>query len=113
MRVDIGTIEAGLMAYIDEAIISQLPGWRKFAMASAAALAVKQAQDKAIQLLQNPAVKALGLVDEGGLIDTSALRSAMVAGMDKTGAFAVEIPLIGAVTFNRADVDNLLAKIER
>ena len=96
----------GIAAYIDDEIVAKLTGsWKAWAVGAASGVAVSRADNLISALADNPAVKALGLID-GENIDVETI----IAELRKQAAKApatVEIPLIGPITFGPADVDSL------
>lgn len=96
----------GLTDYADKELISQMGGSLRGWMAGAAvALAMERGREIMAELIKNPMIKALGLVD-GENIDVDALYRALIEQARK-GSATVNIPLLGPVTFKESDVEAL------
>lgn len=96
----------GLMTYVDNEIVGKLNGSMKaWGIGIAAGLIGKRAEQMFVALRENPVLAALGLID-GEMIDVEAIYSEALRMAQKSSA-TVSIPMIGAVTFGRADVESL------
>lgn len=101
----------GIAGYIDDEIVAKLAGsWKAWAVGGLAGIAVKRADSLIAQYADNPAVKALGLVD-GENIDVETIVDELRKQAQKNTA-TVDIPLLGPITFTAADVDSLYRHIK-
>ena len=75
-------------------------------MGMVASLAMARTEQLLRQLLENPAVAMLGIVDEDGLIDMDAIRDAALQAMPGAG---IKVPLLGqlSLAFDADDVHKL------
>jgi hypothetical protein len=64
-------------------------------------------------LAQQPMIAALGIVQPNGEVDLDTLYAAASAQMDKQGSLPIDIPVIGRMTFDRGDLDNVYRAICR
>ena len=62
---------------------------------------------------KNQIVKAMGLIDENGRVDIDALYNAAIAQMQAQQQLQIDIPLMGAFTFDEADLRELRECIAR
>lgn len=100
----------GIASYIDDEIVAKLAGsWKAWAVGGAAGLAVSRADALIAQLAQNPAVRALGLID-GENIDVEGIVAELRKQAQKSPA-TINVPLIGPIAFGPADVDSLYRHI--
>lgn len=97
----------GLIRYADSEIMGKLPTSGKWLMGTAITLATNKASNMIDVLMKNSIVKALGIVDENGMIDTDVLIDAMKSAADKYGKVSVDVPLVGKLTFSSTDIDVL------
>ena len=96
----------GLMAYVDNDIISKMNGsLRGWGMGIAAGLIGRRAEQIFSELRNSPALTALGLIN-GEMVDIEAIYAEAVRMAQKSSA-TVNIPMIGAVTFSTADIESL------
>ena len=97
---------SGLMAYIDNDIIAKMNGsMRGWGVGIVAGLLGKRAEQIFMTLRENPALKALGLID-GEMIDIEAVYAEALR-MAQKGSATVNVPMLGAITFTAADVESL------
>lgn len=95
----------GLMRYLDAEVLPHLPTGKGLLLGAAAALYIRKAPDILRRLSQNTAVQLLGVIDEHGNIDIDELYNAALPQVK--GTFEVNVPLVGGLTFDRAEVDKL------
>lgn len=100
----------GVVAYMDREIIPHIPGWKAIAVSGVIALYAARAPQILEALQQRPAVQALGVFGEGGQIDVDALYNAFAPKMERP--IEIQLPLVGALTFDRAEADKLLQYIK-
>lgn len=107
-------IEQGAVKFIDQEVAPNIPTnipngqLKKIAALAGAAYAVHNGLQRAAS---NPALAAMGAVDEEGNIDVKGLAEAMTAQIPESG-FKVTVPILGDLTFFREDVEQLRAYIE-
>ena len=103
---------SGIVNYADAEIIPKLAGVKRYGAAVYLALVANNAQKVIPGMLDNPAIKMLGVCDDGGGIDLDKLHEAMIQAM-REEKLTVDVPMIGAFTFTRDDVDRLYESIRR
>lgn len=107
MKYNSEQIMQGIINYADSEIMTKLPTAGKWVIGTAIGLATTKANEVVASIQNNAMVKALGIVDENGLIDVDTLTSAMKDSADRYGKISVEVPMIGKLSFSSADVETL------
>lgn len=101
----------GVVNYIDDEIVSKFNGsWKAWALGGMAAIFAARAETAFAALRDNPALKALGLID-GETVDIDTIYAELLRQAQK-GTATVELPIIGAVTFSAADVESVYRHIK-
>lgn len=100
----------GLTSYLDAELLPHLPTGKALIVGAAAALYIRKAPDIARQLIGMPAVKLLGIIDEQGNIDIDELYNAVLPQV--RGTFDLSVPLVGNLTFDRAEIDKLYSYLK-
>lgn len=100
----------GLTSYLDTELLPHLPAGKALMVGTAAALYIRKAPDIARQLIDMPVVKLLGIVDEQGNIDIDELYNAVLPQV--RGTFELRVPLVGSLTFDRAEIDKLYSYLK-
>lgn len=96
----------GLMSYVDNEIVGKLNGSMKaWGIGIAVGLIGKRAEQMYATLRDNPVLTALGLID-GEMVDIEAVYTEALR-MAQRGSATVNVPLLGAITFVKADVESL------
>lgn len=106
--VPMSKIQKGVAAYLDAELMPKLDrsGWEKVLIGTAASLAISRAGAIAEGYKNSKVVKMLGIVDDAGNVDVHAIAEEMKKNIGKEG-FTVEVPILGALTFHKDDVDKL------
>lgn len=106
--VPISKIEQGVAAYLDSELMPQLPnsGFEKVLAGTAMSLIIRRSGKIIDSYKNNKAVQMLGIMDEEGNVDVDVLAEELKKNLPKEG-MKVEIPIIGAMTFHKEDVDKL------
>lgn len=91
----------GIASYLDDEVMSKLPTHGKWIMGTAIALS----RDNISEILNNPYIKMLGIVNADGLWDVDKLASALKATAERYGNIQLDLPIIGRLTFSAEDVD--------
>lgn len=104
-------LASGIIRYIDTEIIPALPTASKWGVGTLVILAKGKYEDLIANAINMPIVKALGVVDENGLIDIDALANALRQSAGKYGNLQIEIPFGGTLSFTAEDVDRLKMRI--
>lgn len=102
--VSIEQVKRGFANFVDHEIVPVLPGWKGILFAAGAPLVI---ESKARELPEHPLVKAMGVIDENGMVDIDKVYSAI---KDKAvGRWPVEIAGLKA---SEADLDKLYTYIK-
>lgn len=100
----------GIVNYIDDEFVSRFSGsWKAWAIGGMAAIVAARADTAFSALRDNPALKALGLID-GENIDIDVIYAELLRQAQK-GTATVEMPVVGAVTFSAEDVESVYRHI--
>lgn len=110
--VTIEQIKNGLTRYIDSEILPNLTGGKRFAMGVCAALMVQNLETTVLQYRENPAVAALGILDDGNNVDIDKLYAAATDTLRRMEKLSVDVPMMGVLTFRQNDLDTLLAMMK-
>lgn len=106
MKMKTEDFDAKLAGYVQEVLIPKCrSNVRKFMLG-----ALLGTGKISCRVVPEDALKALGVVDDGGNVDTAVLRKAALAGMDTAGELYVAF--LG-MHFGRDDVDAFLDYVER
>lgn len=112
MKVNIGQIQMGAASYIDDEIVSKISDWRRWVLGAGSSLYLAKAADIFAELKKQPYVTMLGIVDENDMVDLDALYNEFKKQASR-GPITFEMPMIGPITLNEADVDKIYAAISR
>lgn len=108
--VTIEQLKAGITAYIDAEILPRMDGYKKYGLMVYLALLMDDFQNKFVEIMQNPALSALKIMDETGHVNIDKLHEAALSAMRDN--VDVTIPIIGRFIFSRNDVDSLYRHIQ-
>ena len=106
--VAISKIEQGIAAYLDSELMPQLPntGIEKVLAGTAMSLAIRRSGKILDGYKNNKAVQMLGLMDAEGNVDVDVLAEELKKNIPAEGV-KIDVPIIGAMTFHKEDVDKL------
>lgn len=104
--VTMDQIKRGAARYVDEEFTAKLSGWQRWAVGAGAAMALENLEVSMSGLLENHAVRAMGVLDEAGNVDLDRVYEAFKKQAQK-GPVTFQAPLLGAVTINEQDVDKI------
>lgn len=106
--VTIDKIEKGVAAYLDSELMPQLPetGIQKVIVGAAMSILIRRFGTILESYKDNQLVKALGVMDSDGGVDIDILAEELKNNMPKEGV-KVDVPVIGAITFKKSDIDKL------
>lgn len=112
MKVNIGQIQIGTAAYIDEEILSKISDWRRWVLGAGSSLYLAKVADIFAELKKQPYIAVLGVIDENDMVDLDALYNEFKK-QATHGPITFEIPMIGPITLNETDVDKIYTAISR
>ena len=93
-------------------VLPHMTGVKRYGATVYLALAMDGAEEKLHELIHNPLIDMLGIVNENDEIDLDRLHQTMVNSMDGDH-LVIDIPLLGTFKFNRLDLDRLQDTIYR
>lgn len=108
--VEYSKIKNGLAIYIDQRLMPKLEKTQQFLAGMVVGLYLPRADAIFGQLAQSESVKVLGLID-GNAVDLERLYETAKVQLRKQGDLPLEIPMIGRITLNEADLDELYRTI--
>jgi hypothetical protein len=103
----------GLSTFIDNSILAQYPpnSMKRILGAGAISLFLNQNTNVIDNLLANPMVKSLNIVNDHGMINLELLRDYLKTEINKVGFMRITLPLLGEIDFVADDVDMLYSDI--
>lgn len=108
--VTLQQVQHGLSKYVSNELTSKMTGAQKWIFGAGAELYIGNIGSIFNKLKVHPMVSALGIIDEQDQIDIDKLYNVLLHQADN-GPMTVDIPLAGAFTFNRSDVEKLYGYI--
>ena len=99
-------IQNGLAKYIDEEVMAAMPGWQKWVFGAGASIALNNLPATIERVKNAEVVKMLGVIDAQGDIDMAKIYQG-VKKQSAKGPVTFEIPAMGKLTLNDADVDKI------
>lgn len=96
----------GILTFIDEEIIPQLPASGKWGLGTFLVLATSKYEQIFDSLVNNDFVKMLEITD-GDNVDIKRLSEALKKSASKYGKLTITLPVIGSLIFSADDVDKL------
>lgn len=106
-------VVAGVLEYANRHIMPMLDSSKQFLAGMALGIAGGKAEALMASLSQQPMIAALGIVQPNGDVDLETLYAAAGAQLDKQKTLPIDIPIIGRLTFDRSDLDELYRAICR
>ena len=113
MRVSGDQLIRGVINYADNEVINNLPVSGKWVMGTGIGIATAKAQSIVAALQQHPVARAMGIVDDDGMIDLDLVAKCMKDSASRYGKMTLQVPLVGRLTFSDQDIDALRGYIER
>lgn len=101
----------GILSYIENDIIPSLPTAGKWGLGTISVLVASRYNDIFAELIKNPVIKAMNVVDDNGMIHIDTLGNAIKQSAEKYGQLVVAIPLLGTMSFSAKDIDRLRERI--
>lgn len=103
---------AGLQAYLLEDLLPQRKG-SPVSLLGGAAVRYLAAKADAVyaQLRAIPALAAIGMID-GDMLDVDGIYTVLCEQMEHDGSTTIPIPLLGALTLTRPDIDAMYRRIQ-
>lgn len=104
-------LKAGIGSYLQTKMMPRLDSKRQFLLGTVYGLGAARMDALLSQAAKMPALRALGVIQENGEIDLSALYDAAQGQMREQGKLTVEIPFMGVFTFDEGDLQDLYQAI--
>lgn len=104
-------LKAGIGSYLQTKMMPRLDSKRQFLLGTVYGLGAARMDALLSQAAKMPALRALGVIQENGEIDLSALYDAAQGQMREQGKLTVEIPFMGVFTFDEGDLRDLYQAI--
>lgn len=111
MTISIQQLQRGLSRYINLEMISKMTGAKRWVFGAAAEIYTGNIAKIINTLKANPMIAMLDVIDENDRIDIDKLYGAILRQADQ-GSITVDMPLVGAFTFGRGDVEALYNYIQ-
>lgn len=104
-------LKAGIGSYLQTKMMPRLDSKRQFLLGTVYGLGAARMDALLYQAAKMPALRALGVIQENGEIDLSALYDAAQGQMRAQGKLTVEIPFMGTFSFDEGDLRDLYQAI--
>lgn len=100
-------VQKGLSEYLDTEVMPAFKeeGWKRVLVGTTIALALRKSEGYLAVIKDNPAIKALGVIDEEGNIDVETLAPILKEQLKEP--MTLTVPMLGDLKFGPADVDKL------
>lgn len=113
MKVEPARLANGIVNYADAEVIGNLPTHGKWLVGAGMGILTSRINNMVNDLSGNALIKAAGIIDESGMIDVDLLMNNLKSSASRYGKMTIQIPIVGALTFDESDVDSLRGYIER
>lgn len=110
--VTLQQMQQGLSKYVANELTSKMSGAQKWIFGAGAELYIGNIAQIFNKLKSHPMVSALGVIDEQDQIDLDKLYTVLLHQADQS-PMTIDIPMAGAFTFDRGDVEKLYNYIVR
>lgn len=109
--VTLQQVQHGLSQFVSNELTSKMTGAQKWIFGAGAELYIGNIASIFDKLKAHPMVSALGVIDEQDQIDIDKLYQVVLKQADQS-PMTIDIPMVGAFTFGRADVEALYRYIK-
>jgi hypothetical protein len=111
--ISIDQIEKGVASYLDTELMPKLDDNKvqKVIAGTAIGILIRRFGNIAQTMSENSTIKMLGIVDDKGDVDIDIIKEELEKQIDDREGLPVELPMIGKMTFYKADVDKLYKHI--
>ena len=107
MKVKFETVVTGINNYISKNIYGNLSHTQEFLARIVVGRLNQSAASLKNTMMNNGFLKTLCIIDDNGMVDVEQILNEVRREIERQGSVCFEIPLIGKLTFNAADVDAL------
>lgn len=98
---------SGISKYIEHEIYPNMTDWQEILARMAVTRFMTNKDNLKAELIKNPFVRTLGLMDERGEIDVNGLMADLKAQVSAKGKVEIHIPLFGTFSFTNPDLDKM------
>jgi len=112
MKVDSNRLINGIIQYAENEVINNLPTTGKWLLGAGVGIAASRLEYIVNALNENALAKAMGIVDDDGMFDVDLMMNNLKRSANRYGKMTVDVPIVGKLTFNESDVDDLHRYIE-
>jgi hypothetical protein len=109
--VTLNHIYSGAVRYIDTEITPKMSGWHRWAFGALSAVWLGNISNTFEKIKETPFVKSLGVINESDMIDIDKLYRAVYDQAQK-GAVTFDLPIVGALTVNKTDLERIYRYIK-
>lgn len=110
--VSLQQVQQGLSKFVEQELLPKMGGAQKWIFGAGAELYIGNIASVFNKLKMHPMVSGLGVIDEQDQIDIDKLYKVLLHQADH-GPMTIDVPLAGAFTFDRNDVEKLYGYIVR
>lgn len=103
-------VASGALKYIDCEVCPHIPGFKAIVLSGLAVLYAQKLPAIIAALRQHPAIAALDVLTEDGMVDVDAVYNAFAPKI--TAPVELPIPMIGSISLDRAEIDKLYRYIK-
>lgn len=104
--VSMEQVKRGIARYLDEEFTNKMNGWQKWVFGVGSAMLLENFSTVINNLKKNPMVEYIQLFDESGNVAVERIHQHLRAQARK-GPITFDIPMLGSITLNDADVEKL------
>lgn len=104
--VTLNQVLTGLKTYLENELIAQITGLNKWIVGAGIAMAIDNGAEIFNQLKQNPAIKALNIINKEDEIDIDKIYKYLSEQASKSSV-TFTVPIVGAITLKKKDVDKI------
>lgn len=99
-------VKRGIARYLDEEFTNKMTGWQKWVFGAGAAMFLENFSTVIQNMKDDQLVKYIGLIDSSGNLAVERVYQQLRLQAQK-GPITFDVPMLGTVTLNDADVDKL------
>lgn len=105
MKANADQIISGTINYIDSEIMPSLPTAGKWLVGAGVGIVKSRASSFISAITNNDMIKAVGIVDNNGMIDIDLVLENLKTSAKKYGKVTIEVPLTGTLSLSDSDIE--------
>lgn len=109
---DFPKVISGITEYIDSEILSKINDWRKWVIGAGVGVYLSKGTELFNSIKENKTVKNMNIIDKNNKINVDLLYTELKK-QAKKSAITFDVPMIGPLTLNEADLDKLYQLITK